>query len=188
MASLKQGPEFTQCHSSSFFLSIKAHNKASSDSKGGVSASIARCKELKSTLAIFIMVHTCPVVLFFRIIHNYLVFYILFVQKHHLLTSLFFFKLSQTHIISISVLFYFFSGEFLCYHLAGPSLPHLSLHYLFCLFVCFVVLGPQPTGYGGSQARGQIEAVATGLRQSHSNARSKQHLRPTPQLTAKLDP
>ena len=42
--------------------------------------------------------------------------------------------------------------------------------------------------YGGSQARGQIEAVATGLRQSHSNAGSKLRLQPTPQLTAMLDP
>ena len=28
-----------------------------------------------------------------------------------------------------------------------------------------------PAAYGGSQARGRIGAVATGLRQSHSNAR-----------------
>ena len=33
--------------------------------------------------------------------------------------------------------------------------------------------------YGGSQARGRIGAVAAGLLQSHSNARSKPHLRPT---------
>ena len=42
--------------------------------------------------------------------------------------------------------------------------------------------------YGGSQARGLIGALAAGLRQSHSNARSKLHLRLTPQLTATLDP
>ena len=38
--------------------------------------------------------------------------------------------------------------------------------------------------YGGSQARGPIGAVATGLHHSHSNARSKLNLRPTLQLTA----
>ena len=42
--------------------------------------------------------------------------------------------------------------------------------------------------YGSSQARGLIEAVAAGLRQSHSNARSEPSLQPTPQLTATLDP
>ena len=39
--------------------------------------------------------------------------------------------------------------------------------------------------YGGSQARGLIRAVATGLR--HSNAGSKPNLQPTPQLTATPD-
>ena len=36
--------------------------------------------------------------------------------------------------------------------------------------------------YGGSQARGGIGAVATGLRHSHSNSGSKLCLQPTPQL------
>ena len=40
-----------------------------------------------------------------------------------------------------------------------------------------------PAAYGGSQARGPIGAVATGLRQSHSNAGSEPRLQPTPQLT-----
>jgi len=45
-----------------------------------------------------------------------------------------------------------------------------------------------PAAYGGSQARGRIRATAAGLSQSHSNARSKLHLKPTPQLMAMLDP
>ena len=44
-----------------------------------------------------------------------------------------------------------------------------------------------PSAYGGSQARGRIGAVATGLRQSHSNAGSEPRLQPTPQLTATPD-
>ena len=44
-----------------------------------------------------------------------------------------------------------------------------------------------PAAYGGSQARGLIGAVATGLRQSHSNAGSELRLQPTPQLTATPD-
>jgi len=38
--------------------------------------------------------------------------------------------------------------------------------------------------HGGSQASGQIEAIASGLHHSHSNARSKPCLQPTQQLTA----
>ena len=52
----------------------------------------------------------------------------------------------------------------------------------------FVFFRAAPTAYGGSLARGQIRAVATGLHHSHSNAGSELHLRPTPQLTAMLDP
>ena len=42
--------------------------------------------------------------------------------------------------------------------------------------------------HGGSQARGLIIAVAAGLHQSHSNARSELRLQPTPQLRATPDP
>ena len=42
--------------------------------------------------------------------------------------------------------------------------------------------------YGGSQARGLIGAVATGLRHGHSNARAKPRLRLIPQLRAMPDP
>ena len=38
--------------------------------------------------------------------------------------------------------------------------------------------------YGSFQAKGRIGAVAASLHHSHSNARSKLHLRPTPQLMA----
>ena len=41
--------------------------------------------------------------------------------------------------------------------------------------------------YGDSQAKGQIGAVATGLRHSHSNSGSGPCLQPTPQLTATPD-
>ena len=44
------------------------------------------------------------------------------------------------------------------------------------------------TAYGGSQARGQIGAVAAGLRQSPSNAGSEPYLQSAPQLTATPDP
>ena len=44
-----------------------------------------------------------------------------------------------------------------------------------------------PTAYGASQARDPIGAVATGLRQSHSNTGSEPRLQPTPQPTATPD-
>ena len=55
-------------------------------------------------------------------------------------------------------------------------------------FVFMLFLWATPTAYGGSQARGPIGAVAIGLCQSHSNAGSELHLRPTPQLMAMPDP
>ena len=42
--------------------------------------------------------------------------------------------------------------------------------------------------YGDSQARDPIRAVATSLRQSHSNVGSELRLQPTPQLRATPDP
>ena len=45
-----------------------------------------------------------------------------------------------------------------------------------------------PMAYGGTQARGQIGAVAAGLYHSHSNVGSEPHLRTIPQLTATPDP
>ena len=54
--------------------------------------------------------------------------------------------------------------------------------YFFCLFA---ISWAAPVAYGGSQARGPVRAVATGLH--HSTTRSKLRLRPT-QLTATPDP
>ena len=61
----------------------------------------------------------------------------------------------------------------------------LSLFFYFCHFaISWAALA----AYGGSQARGLIGAVATGLRQSHSNVGSEPSLQPTPQLLATPDP
>ena len=51
------------------------------------------------------------------------------------------------------------------------------LSFLFCLFAFSRAAA---MAYGGSQARGLIGAVATGLHHSHSNAGSEPHLQPTP--------
>ena len=44
---------------------------------------------------------------------------------------------------------------------------HDQSHDFFCLFA---TSWAAPTAYGGFQAKGGIGAVATGLRQSHSNS------------------
>ena len=64
----------------------------------------------------------------------------------------------------------------------------IIIHFFFFLSFClFAISWAAPTAYGVSQARGQIAAVAAGLRQSHRNAGSELRLQPTPQLTATPD-
>ena len=62
----------------------------------------------------------------------------------------------------------------------------LGLLLFFFFFCLFSISWAAPAAYGGSQARGR--AVAAGLCQSHSNAATELHLRPTPQVTAMPDP
>ena len=65
----------------------------------------------------------------------------------------------------------------------------VSFSFVVVLVVVVVAISwAAPAAYGGSQARGRIGAVATSLRQSHSNAGSEPRLQPTPQLTATPDP
>ena len=59
-------------------------------------------------------------------------------------------------------------------------------HKVFLLH--FFFLNAAPAAHGGSQARGLIGAAAADLHHSHSNAESKMHLPPTPQLMATLEP
>ena len=59
----------------------------------------------------------------------------------------------------------------------------ILFYFIFCLFV---FLGWHP--WHMDIPRGLIGAIAAGLRQSHSNARSDPSLQPTPQLTAAPDP
>ena len=56
------------------------------------------------------------------------------------------------------------------------------------LLSLFFLFRAAPAAYGGSQARDLIGAATAALHQSHSNARSKLHLQPTPQLTAMPHP
>ena len=55
------------------------------------------------------------------------------------------------------------------------------------IFNFFLIFRATPTAHGGSQARGQIGAVAAGLHPSHSNAGSEPCLWLTPQLMAMQD-
>ena len=67
------------------------------------------------------------------------------------------------------------------------EIKHYYFSYFYFIFCLFAVSWAAPTAYGGSQARSLIGAVAAGLHQSHSDAGSEPHLRPTPQLTAMPD-
>ena len=63
--------------------------------------------------------------------------------------------------------------------------PFLHILTNICFFVfCFCIFRAVPAAYGGSQARGQIAAVAA----SRSNVGSEPYLRPTLQLMVTLDP
>ena len=62
------------------------------------------------------------------------------------------------------------------------------LFYFIFYFILFCPFFRAPAAYGGSQAKNWIGAVATGLRQSHSNTRSEPRLWPTLQCMATLDP
>ena len=61
----------------------------------------------------------------------------------------------------------------------------LKCYILFFFFFC--IFRAAPVAYAGSQARGPIGAVATGLCHSHTNEGSEPHLQPTPQLTTTPD-
>ena len=63
-----------------------------------------------------------------------------------------------------------------------------NIKNLLLFFCLFALSRAPPTAHGGSQARGLIGALTTGLRHSHNNTGSKLRLRPTPQLTAILNP
>ena len=52
-----------------------------------------------------------------------------------------------------------------------------DIFFFFFFFFCLLAISrAAPVAYGGSQARGPIGAIATGLHQSHRNARSEPHL------------
>ena len=53
--------------------------------------------------------------------------------------------------------------------------------FLFVCFWSFVLSGPHPQHMEVPRLEGLIRAIAADLYQSHSNARSKPHLQPTPQ-------
>ena len=69
-------------------------------------------------------------------------------------------------------------------HILGPesslnTVPKIDFLLSSFFFFFLVFSRAAPTAYGGPQARVLIRAVAAGLCQSHSNAGSEPHLRPT---------
>ena len=118
------------------------------------------------------------------------------------LTSLLIYLKFYCQWLSTPLLLYFLTSCCSCFAKVQPK----GFHHLHCMslvdtlfklyrlpFCCccccylFAISWATPTAYAGSQARGLIRAVASGLRQSHSNTGSQPHLQPTPQLTAMPD-
>ena len=55
----------------------------------------------------------------------------------------------------------------------SSALPAFYFYFILFFYFIFVFSRAAPEAYGGSQARGPIRAVATGLCHSHSNVGSK---------------
>ena len=72
-------------------------------------------------------------------------------------------------------------------HLLDISFPNIISCSVGCPFFFFWLFRAPPAACGGSQARGQIRATASGLHHSHSNTGSEPHPWPTPQLMATPD-
>ena len=66
---------------------------------------------------------------------------------------------------------------------------YLEFYFFKFLFIyLFLLFRATPVACESSQARGPIRATAASLHHSYSNAGSKPHLQPTPQLVATPDP
>ena len=86
-------------------------------------------------------------------------------------------------------------SNFIVLHVSGHFPQHHLLRIFAIVYSCFFffffsfsLFRATQGVYGSLWARGQIGATAADLQHSHSNAGSKLHLQPTPQLTAMLDP
>ena len=88
----------------------------------------------------------------------------------------------RNHPLSCELLWHLWSVLFLS-HLLYTTLLHAGYFFFF-----FGLFRAACMAYGSFQARDQIGAAATSLRQSHSNMGSEPHLQPTPQLMARQDP
>ena len=95
--------------------------------------------------------------------------------------------LSSKSLIHSSEIFILFFSAFISVCICANEFSFLSFLSFFFFFCLFSFSRSAPAAYGGSQARGQIGAVASGLRLSHSNAGSEPCLQSTPQLTATPD-
>ena len=78
--------------------------------------------------------------------------------------------------------------DFNCGEYSEVQVVRRLLLFFCCCCVVVAISWAAPAAYGSSQARGQIGAIAIGLRQRHSNSGSKPRLQSTPQFTETPDP
>ena len=95
-----------------------------------------------------------------------------------------FFLFMSWHCVEYISMYY--SVKYTCW----SEKDEISVRFTMCLNIFFFLpfLGLLPRHMKVPRLGGRIGAVAAGLCQSHSNARSKLGLQPTPQLTATPDP
>ena len=87
----------------------------------------------------------------------------------------------------IYIYVYIYMCIYICVYIYVYIYIYMCIYiYIYIFFFC--LFGAAPEAHGGFQAKGRIQAVATGLHHSHSSAGSKPHLQPSPQLMATLDP
>ena len=73
--------------------------------------------------------------------------------------------------------------------MGNPQHRHCSGRVeVYFIYLFILLFRAAPEAHAGSQARGLTGATVANLCHSHSNAGSKPHLQPTPQLTATPDP
>ena len=74
------------------------------------------------------------------------------------------------------------------YRLILPNIQRTYTHHSFFFFFFFCLFRTTPMAYGGFHTSHLIGASTASLHHSHSNARSKPHVQPTPQLMAVANP
>ena len=128
----------------------------------------------------------CQFLLYSRVTQSYIYMYI-YIHQSDFVINVCAYACAYKYI-------YMYMHSFLKYYFPSWSIQEIEYISLrdtvgpYCLSILFLsfvfFFRAPPSTYGGSQGRGLIRAVASGLHHSHSNVGSEPCLRPTPQPMA----